>query len=140
MADYAEAQAREEEKRKQNMGIASYSATYTFVYIQNEEVRIEILMPLLTLEMWQPVPRLNADFIGVSEQIAAQAALDEFFTGQNELRIDGVAVKPKLDRLDFYGVDFKDFAMRAAPQRLSALDCARRRHFDIFHQRRAGPR
>ncbi len=35
-SDYAETKAREEEKRRQDMGIASYSATYTFVYIQNE--------------------------------------------------------------------------------------------------------
>jgi hypothetical protein len=118
--DYAEAKARQEEKRKQNMGITSYSATYTFVYIQNEEVRVEILMPLLTLEMWQPVARTNADFIEVSEQSAARGALNDFFTGQNELKIDGVAVKPKLDRLDFYGVDFKDFAMRAEARRLGA--------------------
>jgi hypothetical protein len=118
--DYAEEKAREEEKRKQNMGITSYSATYTFVYIQNEEVRVEILMPLLTLEMWQPVARTNADFIEVSEQTAARGTLETFFTGQNELTMDGVVVKPKLDRLDFYGVDFKDFAMRAEPRRLSA--------------------
>jgi hypothetical protein len=118
--DYAEAKAREEEKRKQNMGITSYAATYTFVYIQNEEVRVEILMPLLTLEMWQPVARRNADFIDVSEQMAARGTLEKFFTEQNELTMDGVVVKPKLDRLDFYGVDFKDFAMRAEPRRLSA--------------------
>jgi hypothetical protein len=119
-ADYAEEKARQEEKRKQNMGITSYSATYTFIYIQNEEVRVEILMPLLTLEMWQPVARANADFIEVSEQSAARGMLEIFFTGQNELKIDGVVVKPKLERLDFYGVDFKDFAMRPAPRRLSA--------------------
>jgi len=118
--DYAEAKAREEEKRRQNMGIASYSATYTFVYIRNDEVRVEILMPLLTLEMWQPVARANADFIEVSEQAAARGTLENFFTGQNELKIDGVAVKPTLERLDFYGVDFKDFAMRAEARRLSA--------------------
>jgi hypothetical protein len=118
--DYAEAKAREEEKRKQNMGIASYSATYTFVYIQNQEVRVEILMPLLTLEMWQPLVRTNADFIEVSEQVAARGTLERFFTEANEVKIDGIAVKPRLDRLDFYGVDFKDFAMRAEPRKLSA--------------------
>jgi hypothetical protein len=118
--DFAEAKAREEEKRKQAMGFSSYSATYTFVYIQNEEVRVEILMPLLTLEMWQPVARTNADFIEVSEQLGARGTLEKFFTEQNELKIDGIPVKPKLDRLDFYGVDFKDFAMRAEPRRLSA--------------------
>ncbi len=77
-------------------------------------------MPLLTLETWQPVPRTNADFLEVSEQVAARGILEAFFTSTNEVKIDGVAVKPKLDRLDFYGVDFKDFAMRAEPRRLSA--------------------
>jgi hypothetical protein len=115
----AEVKAREEEQ-KQDMGLNSYSATYTFVYIQNEEVRVEILMPLLTLEMWQPVARTNAQYIEVAEQLAARGTLERFFTEQNELSIDGVVVKPKLDRLDFYGVDFKDFAMRAETRRLSA--------------------
>jgi len=118
--DYAETKAREEEKRKQNMGFTSYSATYIFVYIQNEEVRVEILMPLLTLEMWQPIARANPDFIDVSEQLKARERLENFLTQQNEVKIDGVVVKPKLDRLDFYGVDFKDFAMRAEARRLSA--------------------
>jgi hypothetical protein len=118
--DYAEKKAREEEKRQQNMGITSYSASYTFVYIQNEEVRVELLMPLLTLEMWQPVARAKTDFIEVSEQLAARGVLEKWLTEQNEVKIDGLVVKPKLDRLDFYGVDFKDFAMRAEPRRLSA--------------------
>jgi len=118
--DYAEAKAREEAKRRQDMGMASYSATYTFVYIQNEEVRVEILMPLLTLEMWLPVARTNADFLEVPEQLGARESLQAFFSQANEVKIDGVVVKPKLDRLDFYGVDFKDFAMRAEPRRLSA--------------------
>ncbi len=112
--------AHEEEQREEAMGISSYSATYTFVYIQNEVVRVELLMPLLTLETWQPVPRTNADFIAVDEQQAARGTLEKFLTAQNKLRIDGVAVKPKLERLDFYGIDFKDFAMRAEPRRLSA--------------------
>ncbi|MGO8698938.1 MAG: hypothetical protein ACLQVY_14585 [Limisphaerales bacterium] len=118
--DYAAAKAREAQKREQNMGISSYSATYTFVYIENDEVRVEILMPLLTLEMWQPVARANADFLDVPEQLAARRVLEQFFTGQNEVKIDGLWVKPKLDRLDFYGVDFTDFAARAAARRLSA--------------------
>jgi hypothetical protein len=90
----AEEKAREEQQRQQNMGIGSYSATYTFVYIKNEEVRVEILMPLLTLETWQRVERANPDFLEVSEQAAARRALEQFFTGQNELKIDGVVVKP----------------------------------------------
>jgi hypothetical protein len=118
--DYAEMKAREDQKRRQAMGITSYAATYTFVYIQNEEVRVEILMPLLTLETWLPIARTNKDFLSVAEQAAARDPIEKFFTSQNELKIDGVVVKPQLDQLDFYGVDFTDFAMRPAPRRLSA--------------------
>ena len=77
--DYAETKARKEKKREEDMGFSSYSATYTFVYIQNEEVRVEILMPLLTLEMWQPVARTNGDFIEVPEQQAARADARDIF-------------------------------------------------------------
>ena len=34
--------------------------------------------------------------------------------------IDGLEVRPLVRRLDFYGVDFKDFAVAAEPRRLSA--------------------
>ena len=118
--DYAQMKAREEQKRRQEMGITSYAATYTFVYIQDQEVRVEILMPLLTLETWLPVARANKDFLEVAEQEAARDPIEKFFTSRNEMKIDGVMVEPKLDRLDFYGVDFKDFAMRAEARRLSA--------------------
>ncbi len=118
--DYAEMKAREEQKRRQGMGITSYAATYTFVYIRNEEVRVEILLPLLTLETWLPIARTNKDFLSAAEQETARDPIEKFFTSQNELRIDGVAVKPQLDRLDFYGVDFTDFALRPEPRRLSA--------------------
>jgi hypothetical protein len=119
-SDYAEMKAREEQKTRQEMGITSYAATYTFVYVQNEEVRVEILMPLLTLETWLPIARTNKDFLEVTEQEAARAPIEEFFRSQNEVKIDGAGVKPELDRLDFFGVDFTDFALRPAPHRLSA--------------------
>jgi hypothetical protein len=118
--DYAERKAREEQKSRQEMGITSYAATYTFIYIQNEEVRVEILMPLLTLETWLPIARTNKDFLEVTEQEAARTPIEKFFRSQNEMKIDGLGVKPELDRLDFFGVDFTDFALRPAPHRLSA--------------------
>jgi hypothetical protein len=37
------------------MGITSYSQTHTFIHIQNDEIHVHILMPLLMIEMWQPV-------------------------------------------------------------------------------------
>ncbi len=103
-----------------NMGIESYGAVYAFLYITPAEVRIEILMPLLTLETWTEVPRKDNNFLEVAEQQAALPALQDFFRGHNKVTLDGLEVRPVLQRLDFYGVDFKDFAVAAEPRRLSA--------------------
>ncbi|MGO8675250.1 MAG: hypothetical protein ACLQVX_05200 [Limisphaerales bacterium] len=103
-----------------NMGIESYGSVYAFVYIEQAEVRVEILLPLLTLETWMQVPRKDTNFLDVAEQQAAMPAVKEFFRGRNKVVIDGIEVSPLVPRLDFYGVDFKDFAMAAEPSRLSA--------------------
>ncbi len=95
-------------------------ATQAFVYIQNDEVRVEILMPLPTLETWQAVLRNNKDVLEVAEQTAARSRLEAFFTRHNELKIDDVAVRPKLGRLDFCGIDFTDLSARPEARRLVA--------------------
>ncbi len=112
---------RREERKQARMGITSYDAVYGFVYITDHEVRAEILIPLATLETWMPIPRRDPAFLEVDEQAAARAKLEEFFRGKNKVLIDGVEVKPTLQRLDFYGVRFTDFAARPEPVRLSAI-------------------
>ncbi len=101
---------------------AAIESTEAYIYIQNDEVRLEILMPLSALETWQPIARTNKDTLEVTEQTAAHDTLERFFTEHNELKIDNVTVKPKLDRLDFYGNDFKDFATLPAPRQLKAAN------------------
>jgi hypothetical protein len=103
-----------------NMGIESYGAIYAFLYITPAEVRIEILMPLLTLETWTEVQRKDNNFLEVAEQQVSMPALQDFFRGHNKVTIDGLEVRPVVQRLDFYGVDFKDFAVTAEPRRVSA--------------------
>ena len=112
---------RREERKQARMGITSYDAVYGFVYITDHEVRTEILIPLATLETWIPVPRKDPAFLEVAEQAAARTNLESFFCGKNIVKIDGIAVKPKVERLDFYGVRFTDFAARPEPARLSAV-------------------
>jgi hypothetical protein len=99
---------------------AVLDAAEAFVYIQNDEVRVEILMPLPTLETWQAVPRNNKDVLEIAEQTAARVPLETLFTTHCELKIDGMAVRPKLGRLDFYGIDFQDLAARPEGRRLAA--------------------
>jgi hypothetical protein len=99
---------------------AALDAAEAFVYIQNDEVRVEILMPVPTLETWQAIPRNNKDVLEIAEQTAARSRLEALFTRHNELKIDGVAVRPKLAQLDFCGIDFKDLATRPEARRLAA--------------------
>jgi len=115
----AESLARQ---RKETLGITSYGSVYSFVYITDYEVRHEILIPLLTLETWTPLDRKDNSFLDVSEQDVARPIIEKFFAEGTTVEIDGIRVKPILARLDFYGVDFKDFAKQAARRRVSTVN------------------
>ena len=100
--------------------IPSFDVTDSYLYIQDEEVRVEVLMPLSTLETWFPIPRANPAILEPIEQVRPRLDLEKFLTEQNQLRIDGLLVKPRLDRYDFYGLDSQDFSIRPARKRLDA--------------------
>ncbi len=100
--------------------LPSFDITDTYLYIQNEEVRVELLMPLTTLETWFPIKRANPEILEPLEQVVIRTALEKFLTSQNELKIDGLLVKPRLERYDFYGLDYRDFSVRPERKRLSA--------------------
>ena len=112
---------RKTRERTNTLGITSYGSIYSFVYITEYEVRHEILIPLLTLETWLPVERRDEGSLEVAEQEAARRSIEAFFTEHNPIEIDGIRVKPTLARLDFYGLEFRDFARRSEPRRLSAM-------------------
>jgi hypothetical protein len=100
--------------------IPSLDVTDTYLYIQNEEVRVELLMPLRTLETWFPIKRANPEILEPIEEVRPRLELAKFFTAQNELKIDGLLVKPRLERYDFYGLDYYDFSVRPGYKRMSA--------------------
>jgi len=108
--------------REETLGITSYGSIYSFIYITDHEVRHEILIPLLTLETWFPIERKEKEFLEVEEQEAARLKIEEFFGQGNPVTLDGVEVKPVIDRVDFHGLDFTDFARLAAPRRVSAVN------------------
>ena len=118
--NYTAIKANREKQLRQRLGISSYSALYSFLYITPREVRHEVLIPLLTLERWVPVERKDPDFVEVAEQKAAAVKLAAFFRDYNEVRINGNPVKAHLDRLSFFGLEIRDFALNAPPRRMSA--------------------
>lgn len=118
----SEPEAREkwfEEQSEATLGFTSYSAVYSFIYVTETEVRHEILMPLLTLESWLELDRKDLEFIEVEEQDAALEKIEAFYREHAPVEIDGVPVKPVLSRLDFYGLDFNDFAQQAPRKKLN---------------------
>ena len=111
--------SEEAERLKQQLGIASYSGLYSFFYITPHEVRHEILIPLLTLDEWTPIKRKDAAFLEIDEQKAAASQVSEFFQKGNPVSINGSEVNPVVARVNFFGLDIRDFAMNAEPRRVS---------------------
>lgn len=119
---WRERKKQRDEKKEEKLGITSYSSTYSYFYITNQEVRHEVLIPLLTLEKWIEVQRADPEFLEVEEQEAAREPLEAFFAEHGKVYIDGVEVQPIIERLDFYGLDFRDFALSAPRKRVSVYN------------------
>ncbi len=107
------------ERREETLGITSFGTIYSFLYIEDFEVRHEILIPLATLESFFTLERKEDDFLSVEEQAASRETIEQFFAKANPIEIDGITVKPVVSRLDFYGLDFTDFAKPAEKKRVS---------------------
>jgi hypothetical protein len=111
-------------QREELLGITSDSAVYSFLYVERDEVRLEILIPLLTLEQGVSLERRDRDFLSVSEQQAVRPLIEQYFLSGNPLDVDGQRWQPIVERLDFFGVDFRDFA-RPTEARDVAMSSAR---------------
>jgi hypothetical protein len=117
--NWRELKERRSERLKQQLGIASYSGLYSFFYITPHEVRHEILIPLLTLDEWTSIKRKDAAFLEVAEQKVAAYQVAKFFQQGNPVSINDSVVKPVVARVNFFGLDIRDFAMNAEPRRVS---------------------
>jgi len=99
-----------QQQQEEALGITSYSSVYSFLYIEPQEIRHEILIPLMTLEQSVPIAREHKDFLTVSEQDSVQPLIEDFFLTGNPITVNGNNVTPFVERCDFYGIDFRDFA------------------------------
>jgi hypothetical protein len=117
-------QRRERERREQDaaMGFASYGAVYSFLYVERLAVRHEILVPLLTLGSFLEIPSDDSYGVSVEAQDALKPALARLFRQRNAVHLDGMRVMPTVDRIDFYGLDFQDFALRAPRRQLNLMN------------------
>ena len=106
-------------QREATLGITSYSSVYSFVYIEPNEIRHEILIPLATLKTILPVKSRDASFIEIDEQEAIRTLIQDWLRDENPVTINGSRVMPEFSRIDFYGLDLRDFAAQAAEQKVS---------------------
>ena len=118
--NWRELRKKDEDELQRRLGITSYTGLYSYIYLNDREVRHEILVPLLTFEKWLPVKRANPEFLEVAEQDAMRGQIAEWFRNRNPVEIDGIPVKPVLQRLQFFGLDIQDFAQNTKPRRISA--------------------
>ncbi len=115
----SELRARREQQKRDRLGIASYTGLYSFLYITRFEVRHELLVPLVTLEQWLPIPRRDKDFLDVDEQQQVRARVDEFFKEKSSVVINGQPVTAQLSRMNVFTLDINDFALNAPPRRVN---------------------
>ena len=106
-------------QREATLGITSYSSVYSFVYIEPNEIRHEILIPLATLKTILPVKSRDAAFVEIDEQDAIRTLIRDWLRDENPVTINGSRVLPEFFRIDFYGLDLRDFAAQAAEQKVS---------------------
>ncbi len=107
-------------RRDETLGITSYSSVYSFIYLEDHEVRHEILVPLLSLDNSVIIPRDEDMILDLEEQELAREQIAAYFTSGNPVIIDGKRVEnPRVARLDFYGPRLKDFAMQAEAKDVS---------------------
>ncbi len=108
-----------EEQREKNLGIESYSSVYSFIYITRREVRQEVLIPIASLSTFIDIESKDGRFLEIEEQDALKTKIETLFSQANPLTIDEKECKPKFDRIDFYGLDLRDFAMQAQRRKVS---------------------
>lgn len=107
------------EQREKTLGITSYSSVYSFIYITNHEVRHEVLIPVATLATMLDFDQADSAYIEIEEQDAAKEKIEALFSVGNEVEIDSVVVQPTFERIDFYGLDLRDFAVHAERRKIS---------------------
>lgn len=115
----AELRKLRKEQFRERLGIGSYSGLYSFLYINRFEVRHEVLVPLLTLEQFVPIPRKDPDFVEVVEQEAVKPALEQFFRKHGKVTINGQPTEASIQRVSFFALDIADFALNADPRRIN---------------------
>ena len=111
-----------ERQRDETLGLTNYGGVYTFIYITPFETRQEVLIPVGILATEVRLEQADPYYLEVDEQAAAMDSIKEFLQSAAPLTINGKVVPPRFDRIDFGGLDIRDFAMQREPKRVSVAN------------------
>ena len=78
-----------------------------------------MLIPLATLNTFFEIERADPAFLDIAEQDVAAEKVKRLFSVGNPVTIDNIEVAPVFDRIDFYGLDLRDFAVQAERRKVS---------------------
>ena len=94
------------------------SALMSFLYVEPYEVRHEILTRVRDLENWMDLGLRGDRYIELDELEPLKQRIGEFLLGKNPVRVDGVALKPILDRTNYVKVALTGIQLLERPERL----------------------
>lgn len=120
--DWKERKRLAEKALLESLGMPQFSGVYSHLYIEDSEIRHEILLPLVILETLITIDKKDPDFVEVSEQVASRAKIEKYFKENHPVVIDGKRVLPELSRVDFYPLETRDFMSIPKPQRVSSYN------------------
>ena len=93
-------------------------AMMTFLYVEPYEVRHDILTRVKDLEVWMDLGLRGDEYIEADEWELLKQRVGEFLLNSNPVSIDGMLVKPVLDRIDYVTVSLQGIQILTAPARL----------------------
>ena len=93
-------------------------AMMTFLYVEPYEVRHDILTRVKDLKQWMDLGLRGYEYIEADEWEPLKQRVGEFLLNRNPVAIDGMSVKPVLDRIDYVTVSLQGIQLLTAPARL----------------------
>jgi hypothetical protein len=94
------------------------SALMSFLYIEDYEVRHEVLTRVKDIANWMDLGLRGDEYIEVDELDELKQRIGEFLLTRNPVLIDGNAVKPILDRITYVKVGIGGIQLLEQPERM----------------------
>jgi hypothetical protein len=93
-------------------------AMMSYLYIEPNEVRHELLVRVRDMARWMDLELTGDQYIEVGELEALKQRVGEFLLTRNQVKVDGVALKPILDRSNYVKVGLSGIQLLEKPERL----------------------